>query len=195
MHSLTGNQVLTEQVILNIIRHNMGLTEDQTWIRDTNTTVPNDTRLYVVAGLVDAKPISSESVFIPPDTTDGCEDASESQQYIVCENIQIDIFSRDPVMLARRWEIVGALSSIYSQQKQEEFSFKLFRLPKNFVNTSGVEGGSNIIRYTATFAANVWYKKEKVLQSPYDYFDTFTTRVDDQVSIGTPTGIIEFTID
>lgn len=193
MRSLAGIEVLTERVILDIIRREMRLSQAQTWVRDTNTIIPKDTQLYVVAGMVDAQPISSESVFIPP-VNDG-DPASEQQQYIVCENIQIDIFSRDPDLLCRRWEIVGALSSIYSKQKQEEYSFKIFRLPKNFVNTSGVEGGSNIIRYTATFAANVWYKKETVLQSPHDYFDTYSVRVDDEVSIGTPNGIIEFTID
>jgi hypothetical protein len=192
MRNLAGKDILTERVILEIIRREMCLEESQTWVGDTNTKIPADTRLYVVARMVDAQPISSESEFIP-ENIDG--NPAELQQYIVCENIQIDIFSRNPDLLARRWEIVGALSSIYSKQKQEEYSFKIFRLPKNFVNTSGVEGGSNIIRYSATFAANVWYKKEKVLQSPHDYFDAFGVRVDDEVSIGTPTGIIEFTID
>lgn len=192
MRSLTGKEILTEKVILEIIRKGMTLEDSQTWVGDTNTKIPADTRLYVTARMVDAQPISSESEFIPP--TDNSQ-AAELQQYIVCENIQIDIFSRNQDLLARRWEIVGALSAIYSKQKQEEYSFKIFRLPKNFVNTSGVEGGSNIIRYSATFAAHVWYKKETVLQSPHDYFDTFATRVDDEVSIGTPTGIIEFTID
>lgn len=89
MRSLTGKEVLTECVILEIIRKEMTLEESQTWVGDTNTKIPPDTRLYVVARMVDAQPISSESQFIP-ENDDG--NPAELQQYIVCENIQIDIF-------------------------------------------------------------------------------------------------------
>jgi hypothetical protein len=193
MQTLAGENILTEQVIIDILLKQMNLDKSQGWARDTNAIIPTDDKLYIVVGLVDAQPIASDNSFLPG-TVDVTPD-KELQQVIMQEHIQIDIFSRNRDLLARRWEIIPALHSIFAKQKQEELSFKIFRLPKSFVNTSSNEGSSNIIRYSATFVCNVWYRKEKVLQSPYDYFDTFTTRVDDEISIGTPTGIIEFTID
>lgn len=112
-----------------------------------------------------------------------------------CDNIMISILSRDTQALTRRWEIIAALQSIYSQQQQEANSFKIFRLPLNFVNASSAEGGSNINRFSITVPCFVWYKKEKVLTATGgDYYDDFTTRVDDEKTIGTPKPLFEFEI-
>lgn len=117
------------------------------------------------------------------------------QQLCNLENIQIDIVSRSIAAVNRRWEITAALGSLYSKRQQEENSFKIFRIPASFVNSSSADGGSNINRFSITVSSHVWYRKEKVLQSDGgDYYDDFTQRVDDEKSIGTQNGIVEFEI-
>lgn len=179
---------LPEQIIVDILRKEMSLDQNAVWIQDQNKDVPSDTGLYIVVGLSDSKAISSVNSF---DSVAG----TEVQEVSVVENIQIDIFSRSKVLIARRWEIMAALHSVLSKQSQEQNNFKIFKNPISFVNSGSAEGGSNINRYTTIFPCLVWYRKEKVLQSPNgDYYDDFTQRVDDEVSIGTAHGIIEFEI-
>ncbi len=111
------------------------------------------------------------------------------------ENIQISILSRSNAAIMRHWEIIGALQSLYSEQAQEANSFKIFRIPQSFVNASSAEGGSTLNRFSITVSAFVWYYKERVLpRTGGDFYDDFTTRVDDAITISAPNGIFEFEI-
>lgn len=251
---------LAEQIMVDIITHEMDLPENAVWLRDQNRKIPNDSGLYVIVGFVDGQVISSESeVFqedmVGPSTNPYfCDDSLtdpffsednqndayfsnggqialitlsyftdkaqtqayynddaladryatgfsidtqqvESSRVQMRENIQISILSRDTQALMRHWEIVAAMQSIYSQQKQEANFFKIFRVPTSFLNASDAEGGSNINRFSITVPCFVWYEKERVLTSDGgDYYDDFTTRVDNEQTIGTPAPLFEFEI-
>ncbi len=130
--------------------------------------------------------------------TSGTEDEVhlvESSRVQMKENIQISILSRSTEALQRHWEVLAALRSLKSEQCQEENSFKIFRIPSSFVNASDAEGGSNINRFSITIPCFVWYYKERTLSSTGgDFYDDFTTRVDDEKTIGTPHGIFAFRI-
>lgn len=181
---------LTESIVVDIIRNQMGLVNNQIWIRDQNRKIPNDKGLYLIVGMTDARALSSKSSMI---TKDG--DQVELGEVQFLENIQIDILSRSNDAINRRWEIPIALKSIYAQQKQEENFFKINRLSRSFVNSSLAEGGSQLNRFTLSFSCLVWYKKETVLDPDGgDYYDDFDTRVDDKNTIGEPEGLIEFNI-
>jgi hypothetical protein len=120
---------------------------------------------------------------------------SEITETLVQETIQVDIFSRDNTALLNRWRIITSLNTIYAKQKQEENSFKMARIPTGFINTSVAEGSSNLNRFTLTIPCLVWYREAKLLSETGEgYYDDFKTRVDDQKSIGTDHGIIEFEI-
>lgn len=186
-----------EQLLVELLKSQLNLGDDNVWVRSQNRSIPPDNGLYIVVGMTDSKPLSSQSYIeetvIPGDPP--TVNTVEIQRVQTVDNIQIDFFSRDPAALTRRWEIIAALSSIESKQLQEENFFKIPRLPNSFVNTSGAEGGSNINRYTTTFATFVWYRKERVLSATGDeYYDSFYTRVDDYKSITEDRGIIEFRI-
>jgi hypothetical protein len=187
---------LTEEIIVDIVREFMELSQENIWIRDQNRKIPNDKGMYVVVGMVDAKPYSAQSN-LETHFTEGSDPIPfevEVSRIQTRENIQIDIMSRSADAISRRWELLLALNSIYSKQQQEQFGFKISRLPANFVNTSGAEGGSNINRFSITIACLVWY--EKVSDLPvYDYYNEFSTRVDDESTIGQEDGLIEFEID
>lgn len=207
-----------EQFIIDILKGQLCLTDSQIWLRYQNRSVPPNTGLYVVVGMVDSRPVSAQTYMEERDnrparilaengdflvTEDGAYLSDETEIFFrefeiqrvqTCDAIQIDLFSRDNAALLRRWEVMAALRSIQAQQTQEANFFKISRLPVNFLNTSGAEGGSNINRYTLTFNCFVWYQKETELSQVGGWFDDFRTRVDDENSIGTDTGIIEFEI-
>lgn len=180
----------TEQVIIDIITQQLGLAPAQIWVRNQDRKIPADDGLYVVVGMVDASPISSTS------STTSTEDGMiETQKVIMVENIQVDLFSRSLDALDKRWEIMTALKSVYAQQAQEANYFKIYRMPRSFLNTSDTEGGSRLNRFTLTFPCQVWYKKEIPLTlAGRDYYNDFDTRVDDATTIAEDEGLIEFNI-
>lgn len=179
-----------EQIIVGILQVELGLPVNSVWIRNQNRKIANDDKLYIAVGTVDSQVVSSINDVVP--TGGGM---SEKQQTVVKENMQIDIFSRSTEALLRRMEVLNALVSIHSRQEQELNQMRIFSLPTSFVNTSGVEGGSSINRFSIVIGVQALFIKEKVLVSPEgDYFNKFATRVDDEETIGTPEGLIEFTI-
>jgi hypothetical protein len=182
---------LAEQIIVSILQNEMALPVDTVWVRNQNRKIPNDDRLYAVVGMTDAYPQSSNTSV----REDEFGQQIEVNQVQLCENIQIDVFSRSNDALMRHWEVMAALQSIYAQQQMEKNYFKISRLPRSFLNTSDAEGGSLLNRFTLSFACFVWYRKEKVLNSgDGQYYSDFGTRADDEISIGTDTGIFEFNI-
>lgn len=188
-------QSLAEQIIIDIIANEMAIDPARNiWVRDQNRKIPNDDGLYIIVGMVDSIFMSSQTYLrqqaTPPPVTQ-----YEVNEVALSENIQIDILSRSQAAILRRWEVIAALRSIYSQQKQEENSFKIFRQPRSFINASLPEGGSQLNRFALSFPCFVWYRKEKALSpTGNQYFDNFETRVDDEKTIGTPEGIFKFTI-
>jgi len=106
------------------------------------------------------------------------------------ENISIDILSRNTDARSRAWEVISALNSLYSQGKQEEYFFKIFKVPETMNNVSEAEGGSNINRFNVVVPCFTWYSKEKVNTT---YYEEFSTRVDNEESIGETDGLIEIT--
>lgn len=184
---------LASQIIINILIQRMQIDPQRIWVRDQNRKIPDDNGLYIVVGLVNA-PVVICNVTTMQQETDGMTVTEhEINQVQQREEILIDIFSRSNEALLRNWEVVAALQSFYSQQQQELNNFKIFRQPVSIANTSGAEGGSNINRFSITVAAFVWYKKDDIFKSPLgDYYDDFTTRVDDNQTIGTDNPIAEF---
>lgn len=184
---------LAEQIFIDVIKGEMALNDTQAWIRSQNVKIPTDSGLYVIVGMVDAPRVMS-SVRFTKETSDDPPQLLQCQQIVMRENIQIDIFSRDNSAILRRWEIIAALTSYRAAQAMEANSFKIFRTPTTFVNTSGGEGGSTINRFTLIVPCHVWYYKENALPT-YDYYDEFGNRVDDANTIATVDPLIEFTID
>lgn len=181
---------LSSQYILDIIAAEMKLGQDQLWIKNQNRKIPNDDRLYVVAGIVDSHPFSNITKFAP--TGDLME---EQQGVVIQENVQVDVFSKSIMAAQRAWEVIAALNSLTAQQMQQKFQFKIFRQPRNFTDTSSIEGGSQINRYTLVFPVHALYQKDQILsQNGGLYYDDFTQRVDDSQTIGEPAGLIEFEI-
>lgn len=168
----------------------------QVVVRDQNYKLPNDSKLYVIVGMIDSAVVSAASPYLLEEPIGSDEFfMKEIQECQMAEYIQIDLLSRSNQAILRKSDIILSLNSIYSKQKQEEFNFKIARLPRSFVNTSYAEGGSQLNRFSISFSCLTWYRKEKVLSANGgNYYDEFSTRVDDEETIGTDKGIIEFEI-
>ena len=186
---------LTAQVIVDIINREMQMPKNSVWVRNEDEVIPNDNKLYIIVGLNNSFTLSNVASMVE-ETVGG-----EVQLHQICqvqqqENIQIDVLSRSNLARQRNWEVIAAMQSFYSQQQQELNNFKIFRMPRSFVDASSAEGGSMINRYSITIAAMVGYRKDTLLNSPLgDYYDDFNQRVDDEATIGTDEPLIEFEIN
>lgn len=181
---------LAEQIVADILKVRMVIADDRVWVRYQNQLIPPKSDIFINVGMIDSQIISSVNTPIPTD--DGMD---ELLQVIARENIQIDILSRDNSALLRRFEVIAALKSIYSEQQQEYYNFRIFPISNSFVNTSLAEGGSNINRFSITIACQTWYNQQSALEAPNDYYNKFYTRADDEKTIGEENGLFEFTIE
>jgi hypothetical protein len=182
--------------LVNIIKTEMALTQSQVFVRNPDYVVPKTKGIFIAVGMVDSKVMSSRS--LPFEDAGPPVTLKEELRVTVMENHQIDIFSRNYDALTRKWEIVAALRSIYSQQVQETNYFKIFRIPISFVDSSETEGPALIFKYSIVLPLMVWYAKTQAINSIVpgeDWYESFDTRVDDETTIGDPSGVFEFNIE
>ena len=88
--------------------------------------------------------------------------------------IQIDVYSRNNEARERFWEIQAALSSTYAEQLADQYQFRIGKISNSF-NLSGLDGGSDINRFTIRFNCLTWQEKIKAV----DYYNSFRTQVRD----------------
>lgn len=156
-----------EEYIVDIIRKEMNLNQQNIWIHSQNRKIPPQSQeLYVTVGCVDFLPISSKSRYNP-------EDDTEVQTVYGRASVQIDILSRSLEARQRRAELLMALNSYYSKDVQEKKQFRIFELPQTFTNTSGLEGGSEINRFSLIIRAMI--SQDKVKDTAY--YDTFNESI------------------
>lgn len=164
-----------ENYIVQIIREEMSIPQAQIWVSSQNKKIDTASdKLFVIVGLADARAVSSKSSF-NPDTQ------KETQEVLLRGVVQVDIMSRDNKARDRRAEILMALNSFRSQNKQDSLGFRIFEIPSSFKNTSSVEGGSEINRFT--IQVPVMFTETKIQTT--DYYDQFSG------SLTTETGTTE----
>lgn len=156
-----------EEYIVDIIRKELNLSQQNVWIHSQNRKIPPQSQeLYVTVGCVDFLPISSKSRYNP-------EDDSEVQTVYGRASVQIDILSRSIESRKRRAELLMALNSFYSKEIQDKYQFRIFELPQRFINTSSLEGGSEINRFSLIIRAMI--SEDKVISA--NYYDTFNATI------------------
>lgn len=156
-----------EELIVQIIREEMGLNQQNIWIQSQNRKIPPQSKeLYCVVGCVSFRPISSKSRWIS-------ETMQEEQTVYGRADVQIDLMSRSNEARDRRAELLMALNSYYSKNVQDENCFRIFKLPTFFNNTSGLQGGSDINRFTLIIPTMTSETKIR----GFDYYDTFRASV------------------
>lgn len=101
---------------------------------------------------------------------DGKDAFLEVQDINQSRMIQIDVYSRNNEARQRFHEVAMALNSTYARQQMDLYNFKLGTIG-NAVNISGIDGGSDINRFTYTFNVIIHFQKSK----PIDYYNQFPT--------------------
>lgn len=84
--------------------------------------------------------------------------------------MQIDIYSKNNEARDRCWEVQSALGSTLAEQLSDEYQFRISKISNSF-NNSGLDGGSDINRFTIRFNCLSWYEKVNEV----DYYHTFRT--------------------
>ena len=183
-----------EKIILDIIKKEMGLPSSYTLDGKIYPALVVGTN-NALLGRVKEIQVSCQSMgFIPIANNTKVEMSETTQvqkQYITGkELVQIDIMSRNDDAFDRKHEVILALSSIFADYQQENHQFQIGKIPASIVNVSGVEGGSNLKRFSITINCITSYTKTK---ENIDFYNSFSTRVDNYETINNEDGLIEFT--
>lgn len=165
-----------EKILVDIIKHELNLPDNygktsngdvipSVIIYSQNIKLFNTDKLQITVRTVSQRVWSNRSQFTEIDG-----EFTEVQDINESRMMQIDCYSRNNDARDRFWEIAAALNSTYAQQQMDLYNFKIGTMT-NSQNTSGLDGGSDINRFTTTF--NVLTHQQK--QTPVEYYDKFET--------------------
>lgn len=165
-----------EKILVDILKHELQLPDSYginnrgdeiptVFIYSQNIKLFDTDKLQICVRTVYPRPYSNRSEFV---TKEGGHFA-QVQDLNIQNLIQIDCYSRNNEARDRLSEITLALNSVYAQQQMDLYSFKIGIIPKAINNISGIDGGSDINRYTITF--NVLTHEQKITN--IDYYDKF----------------------
>lgn len=169
-----------EKILVDIIKHELNLPDNygttsngdvipSVIIYGQNIKLFNTDKMQITVRTVSQRVWSNRSEF---------KDITVSQQtnYTEIQDInesrfmQVDVYSRNNDARERFWEVSMALRSVYAEQQMDLYGFKIGTMT-NSQNTSGLDGGSDINRFTISFNVLTHQHKEKGV----DYYDKFET--------------------
>jgi hypothetical protein len=154
------------QILCDIIRAELVLNENQVLVYNQKWDIPPNEDLYVSLSIISAIVYCGSNVQSYASETG----YTETKTIQKLEIIGIDIMSKGIQALLRRYEIIIALQSVYSQQQQEKYNIKICRLPINFIDLSYLEGAARLNRYHAS--VHVYSTLE--MTKSINYFDTYS---------------------
>ena len=195
----------TENIIASIVATELGMqylepivvnntSSNFVTIYNTEFTIPNTKGLFCVIEFLNSK-VFSNNRYIDYDDSGGI---TEYQSMDTRETIMIDLFSRDSSSRIKKNEVVMSLRSIFSEQQQDIFNFKIFPISEYFRNTSRAEGATMLNRFSITIDIARTYHK-KIFHNPtsqYYYDNGYTVdgyTLPEQIKNNTPA--FTFTLD
>lgn len=139
-----------------------------------NIKLFNTQKLQITVKTVSTKDYSNRVEFKenPNPSEDGKDAYIETQYLNQSRLMQIDVYSRNNDARERFWEVSTALRSTRAEELQDLYNFKIGTIT-NATNLSGIDGGSDINRYSISFNVIVHYAKERYI----DYYDKFSSKV------------------
>ena len=170
-----------EKILVDIIKHELNLPDNygttsngdvipSVIIYGQNIKLFNTDKLQVTVKTVNAKDYSNRSEIkqLQSGFTE-IQDVNQSRM------MQVDVYSRNNDARERFWEVTAALKSNYAQQQMDLYNFKIGSIA-NSMNLSGMDGGSDINRFSITFNVLIHFQKTTII----DYYDKFETTVYNQ---------------
>lgn len=172
-----------EKIIVDILKHELKLPDNygktsngdeipSVIIYSQNIKLFNTTKLQITVRAISVDVYSNRSQFVTNPNGTYSEIQDLNLQYMM----QVDCYSRDNSARDRFWEVTTALKSIYAQQQMDLYNFKLATITRSN-NISGLDGGSDINRYSITF--NALTHEQKITN--IDYYDKFRMTAQDEV--------------
>lgn len=153
-------------------------------IKSQNIKLFNTPKIQIAIGTLSSNVFSNRKYF----ETVEKEDSTVYQERVVLNEqrtMQIDIYSRNNEARERFNEVQLALCSTLAEQAQDKYQFRIGKI-SSAINLSGLDGGSEINRYTIRFNIISWQEKVKII----DYYDKFKTTIEDNNGL-----IAEFNIN
>lgn len=176
-----------EKILVDIIKHELDLPDNygktergdiipSVIIYAQNIKLFNTDKLQITVQTVSCHTFSNRTEYKenpnPDPDLNGTDAFLEVQDINQSRMIQIDAYSRNNEARDRFWEITAALNSTYAQQQMDLYNFKM-GIITDCTNISGIDGGSDINRFTTTFNVLVHHQKIK----PVDYYNKFETTI------------------
>lgn len=150
-----------DKVLADIIQTELSLPVGRTVLYDQNFKAPKDDLIYIIIALQTPRVIGSNNRFKPG--------TNKEEKYIsLSETYNIEITSKNRDALKRYPEVVAAITSNYSQQKQEENQISIFRTSQ-IQDLSFIDGGSSLHRYQIPVIIN----STKIIEKVIDYYDKY----------------------
>ncbi len=173
-----------EKIFVDIIKHELNLPENygktpkgdvipSVIIAAQNIKLFNTDKLQITVKTVSSRNYSNRSEV--KENPDNSNEFLEIQDLNQSRLMQIDIYSRNNDARIRYPEVAMALNSNYAKQQMDLYNFKIGTIT-NGVNLSGLDGGSDINRFTISFNVLVHY--QKITSIPY--YDKFQTNLDNE---------------
>jgi len=150
-------------ILADILTEELSLDPTRVVVYDQNFIPPKDDLIYIIIALQTPRVIGSNNRFDP-------DNDKEIKTISLSETYNIEITSKNRNALLRYPEVVTALTSTYSQQKQEENQIAIFRTLQ-VMDLSFIEGGSSLHRYRIPVIINSTRIIEKVI-TPIDKFQS-----------------------
>jgi hypothetical protein len=163
--------VSTLAIMCDIIKEHMGLTCEQIWIYNQKRNIPTDSKLYVVLEYGGGSPYSSSKGH---DFVAGVYKEIHYQK--MQETIKINMLSADTEAVDRIGELIGALSSDYSQNIQSTQGLAISPKPANVIDASAAEVTRQLFRTIVEVKVLRAYKQEKTVP----YYDKFNSQVSNE---------------
>lgn len=153
------NSKLSIDLIRTIVVQELSLDGERVNMYNQEFAIPTDDKLFVVIQYKASPSIISSRNSV--ELIGGVY--TEVQDLNTLEDITIGLFSKNLEALQRKEEVVMALSSIYSRQIQEEYSFKIYPNP-SIQDLSFLEGSAMLTRVDVDIRVNAWYNKTKTAE-------------------------------
>lgn len=138
-------------------------------IASQNIKLHNTPHIQVTVKTVDSNVFSCRKEYFE-ETKNDVTTYYERQMLNDRRTMQIDVYSKNNEARLRFWEVQSALGSDLAEQLSNEYQFRISKISNSF-NTSGLDGGSDLNRYSIRFNCLSWYEKVNKI----DYYDTFRT--------------------
>jgi hypothetical protein len=166
MSKLVPIQYKIIDVLCELIREQLDLSENQVWIQNQKRMISESPGLFVEVAMISSRPFGSSY---------HCDDDeagvfTEYQSINMMETYAIILYSRDESAMSRAWEVVAALGGVMAQQLQETYGFRIGELPSSFLDTSALEASARLFRQDLQFNCQRAYYKEKSV----NYYNQFS---------------------